>query len=174
MYPAAANPATVCSALVGTVKLVFVTKGTYNGDLGGVAGANAICQAEAGAYGYPGAYKAWISDSLGNQPSLTFTQSAVPYVNTNATAATVATNWSKLLTSGPSNIAGINGNPFPSGVFWDCTNADGTPCPYASSYDCVGWTSTSGQGDVGNSGTLPGQDNVPACTNKYPLTCFQQ
>ena len=41
--------------------LVFVTSTTHNGNLGGVAGADAICNARAAAAGLPGSYLAWIS-----------------------------------------------------------------------------------------------------------------
>jgi hypothetical protein len=39
---------------------VFLTSGTYSGNLGGISGAHAICQRHADAAGLPGKYKAWI------------------------------------------------------------------------------------------------------------------
>jgi hypothetical protein len=41
--------------------LVFVTNGTFNGNLGGLAGANTKCQAAAQAAGLAGTYRAWVS-----------------------------------------------------------------------------------------------------------------
>ena len=64
-------------------RTVFLTSMTFNGDLGGVAGADAKCQAAADA---PlsivpiGTYLAWISDAIGNSPSTKFSQSTLPYV----------------------------------------------------------------------------------------------
>lgn len=45
---------------------VFVTRGTYPGDLGGVAGADFRCQSSATAAGLEGVYRAWISDATVN------------------------------------------------------------------------------------------------------------
>ncbi|MBC7800233.1 MAG: hypothetical protein H7Z10_06405 [Gemmatimonadaceae bacterium] len=41
--------------------IVFLTNGLYTGNLGGLAGADAICNTEARAAGLPGAYVAWLS-----------------------------------------------------------------------------------------------------------------
>jgi len=43
--------------------LVFVTSTTHDGNLGGVSGGDAICQARATAASLPGTYKAWLSDN---------------------------------------------------------------------------------------------------------------
>ena len=60
---------------------VFASSTVQNGDLGGVNGADAICQglADASPLTQGGRYLAWISDSLGNSPSTRFTQATVPY-----------------------------------------------------------------------------------------------
>ena len=42
---------------------MFVTTTTHNGNLGGLAGADAICQARAQAGGLAGTYRAWLSTS---------------------------------------------------------------------------------------------------------------
>jgi hypothetical protein len=47
--------------VVTTPNLVFVTSTHHDGNLGGVAGADAICQARAQAAGLPGTYRAWLS-----------------------------------------------------------------------------------------------------------------
>jgi hypothetical protein len=173
--------------LVGSVKFVFVTVGiTYNGVLGGVAGANAICQAEATASGLPGTYKAWLSDIIGhNSPSTTFTQSVVPYVNTDTTGSQVATGWAGLVASGASNITAIGGVAFTTSYTWDNTQIDGSPFPDKElATDCVDWTSFSFGPPpesilVGVHGT-PGQVGGPEprgdteCTVPESLTCFQQ
>lgn len=48
---------------------IFTTSGTYyGGSLGGPAGADAICQSEAGVLGYPGTWKAMLSNSNASSP----------------------------------------------------------------------------------------------------------
>ena len=43
-------------------KIVFVTSETYTGALGGLDGADALCQERANDAGWPGTFKAWLSD----------------------------------------------------------------------------------------------------------------
>jgi hypothetical protein len=42
-------------------RLVFVTRSTFTGNLGGLAGADALCMAAAAAGNLPGTFKAWVS-----------------------------------------------------------------------------------------------------------------
>lgn len=44
-------------------RLMFVTSTVHNGNLGGLIGADAICQARATSAGRPGFFRAWLSDS---------------------------------------------------------------------------------------------------------------
>jgi hypothetical protein len=53
-------------------KKVFVTSQAYNGNLGGLAGADAKCQQLANAAGLQGTFKAWLSDQSGNCPANRF------------------------------------------------------------------------------------------------------
>jgi len=55
------GPSTGCVAPV--TKRVFVTSSTYTGDLGGLVGADAKCQAHADAAALGGTWKAWLSTS---------------------------------------------------------------------------------------------------------------
>ena len=76
---------------------VFVTSTVHDGSLGGLAGADAICQTRAdspGSLAAPGTYKAWLSDATAS-PSTRFTQATVPYKLVNGT--TVAPNWAGLV-----------------------------------------------------------------------------
>lgn len=169
-----------CNALMGSVKFVFVTVNGYDGDLGGVAGANAICQSEAAASGLPGTYRAWLSDNLGNSPSTTFTQSPVPDVNTDAAGSQVAANWTALITNGATNITARGGGSFTVDYTHDTTAKNGTPysAEVAETYSCTNWT-TDAPASAGEIGT-PGQVGAPipydeACSaSDDALTCFQQ
>ena len=71
--------------------LVFVTSKRYDGDLGGVKGANEICQNHAKSAGLPGEYKAWISSSTEQSPIQNFNKSTRPYTLKDTTV--VANNW---------------------------------------------------------------------------------
>lgn len=60
------------TACAVSTKTVFVTSDTYQGDLGGVLGADAKCQACAEAAGLDGIYRAWISTRTTDCPDETF------------------------------------------------------------------------------------------------------
>jgi len=62
-------------------KIVFVTSSTYTGTLGGIAGADSLCQTHAARAGLPGVYKAWLGTREG-WPAITFTQPIGDYVLT--------------------------------------------------------------------------------------------
>jgi hypothetical protein len=74
-------------------RIVFVTEGTYTGDVGGIVGADTKCQADADAAGLAGTFKAWLSDTS-TSPDDTFNQSGAPYVLVDGTV--VADDWSDL------------------------------------------------------------------------------
>src|ERR1035441_9806877 len=89
----------VCAAALGWSKIVFVSANQYPTNLGGTAPYHAACQAEAGAAGLPGTYKAWISTGATNDnPAATFNQSTVPYVQPDSTLTEVASNWGTFAT----------------------------------------------------------------------------
>ncbi len=58
--------------------VVFVTEGEYNGNLGGVAGADDICQAEAEAAGLPHSFRAWLATTPNNGPAIDWIASDCP------------------------------------------------------------------------------------------------
>jgi hypothetical protein len=195
----------VCAASLGFDKMVFVTVGTYLGNLTatagtngatytqtltGVAGGNADCQAEANAAGLPGIYKAWLSDSLGNSPSTTFSQSTVPYVTPNSGLTHVAENWSGLTSGNIENTIAYTAtggavNDASNGI-WTGTLATGLPAPNS----CTNWTDGTLPTDTGSigegappypttnsywsydAGASP--DNCAGLYGPFPLFCFQQ
>jgi hypothetical protein len=69
---------------------VFVTSTTYTGNLGGIAGADAICQAHASAASLSGTYLAWIADDSAS-PALRFLHTTGSYVLVDGTV--IADNW---------------------------------------------------------------------------------
>jgi len=74
---------------------VFVTSQLVTGNaLGGLAGADALCQSLADAAALGGTYMAWLSDDY-ESPSTRFTRSTGPYVHVNGRV--VAENWDDLV-----------------------------------------------------------------------------
>ena len=77
-------------------KIVFVTSTTYSGNLGGLAGADAECQAQADSASLLGTFKAWISDSTTDATDTArFTRSIAPYLLPDGTL--VANNFNHLV-----------------------------------------------------------------------------
>lgn len=129
-------------------KRVFVSP-INTSNLGGIAGADAICQADADQHGLSGTYYAWLSDST-TSPSQRFTRSLGNYKLVDGTV--IASGWAGL-TSG-SLLSPINrtssGNPFGVTLLMTGTNVDGTAYSSDSALSCDDYTSTShGQWELG-------------------------
>jgi hypothetical protein len=155
---------------------VFVTSTEYGGVLGGLAGADAICQTLASQAGLPGAYKAWLSDSTAS-PSTRFVRSRGPYRLLDGTR--IADNWEDLtdgLLAAPIDVTESGGAVAGSTGVWTHTEPEGT----ARSGDdhCGNWSSASGDGDTGTH-TVAGDDRwtqwgADPCNTGQHLYCFQQ
>lgn len=128
-------------------KLVFISSLIFTGDLGGLDGADSICQVRANRGGLAGEFRAWLSDTTGS-PSTRFTPClACSYQRTDGVV--VANDYADF-TDG-SLLAPItateSGNPIPAGerlvgAAWSATNADGTPRPEPpAGGSCADWTS---------------------------------
>jgi cysteine-rich repeat protein len=167
-------------------KLVFTTSAMYDGNLGGVSGANAKCAAIASTENFGGTFKAWISDSS-DSPSTTFVQSAVPYRLYDGTK--VVDNWADLIDNSLDHAIDQDeqGNAPPTmahaGCYeefvWTGTNPDSTA--YLDSGNrCDDWTSSMGN-DVGTGGLHNIKTNSWTrvlckidCDETAPLYCFEQ
>ncbi len=86
-----AGPPSACS--VGKAR-VFLTSSLYDGDFGGVSGADSVCGARAAAQGLGGQWRAWLSDSATPASSHIYA-SAGPYVLLDGTV--VAPNFAALV-----------------------------------------------------------------------------
>ena len=172
------HPATPPMRLTG--KIVFVTSGEFNGNLGGLAGADAKCQAAADASALtPGTYTAWLSSTSSNARDRV-TQSAAPYVRTDG--ALIADDFADLTNCGNpeclQQVIGLDENAVPlPRTIWTGT----TPSGHASGGNCSNWTTSGGQplitGDVGINffllgpeWTLTGGDSCHLFSHLY---CFQ-
>ncbi|MEM8994241.1 MAG: hypothetical protein AAGF23_05550 [Acidobacteriota bacterium] len=124
----------------GVPRTIFLTSQTYTGNLGGLTGADAICQGLADAAGLAGNFKAWLSDST-DSPSSRFSPNGRPIMRVDG--ALVAEDWSDL-TDGTlsssiqfsetgANIGGAN--------VWTNTGSEGKA--FSSTNHCDNWTSDS-------------------------------
>lgn len=139
-----------CSSAVASInvtiqqgaKFVFVTSTTHNGNLGGLAGADAICQSRAISAGLPGSYKAWLSSSTESAASR-LNQSNVPYKLVNGTQ--IAPNWTGLtdgVLDAPISI-NENGMAVIPEFVWTNTNTNGNITLNYTSGTCNDWNSSS-------------------------------
>lgn len=162
-------------------KTVFITSLTYEGGLiGGIAAADAICNAVAVAAVpvLPGIYKAWISDDFIG-PATTFIHNMGPYVNT--VGNVIANDWIGLTSGVLLNAiryseSGVDLTPASGGPIdvWTGTDTLGNP---VAGQTCNGWTAVGllgieGFGNVTNvMWTLGPPLN---CADMAHLYCFEQ
>lgn len=162
---------------------VFVTSTTYNGNLGGLAGADAKCQARATAANLGGSWKAWLSDSGASVVSR-FSHANVPYKLINGTV--VANNWDDLIGGSLQNAITISelNKPANSGLVWTNTKTDGTQLNTGSNKACgnwwIGYYDSNAVGMMGNAWQTSNRwtndqfgYNV-TCQNMATLYCFEQ
>lgn len=175
----------VCAPLAcgsGGPCTVFVTSTKVSGNLGGVTGADATCQAAAVSAGLSGTYRAWLSDPV-NSPTTRFIRSTGPYRLVNGTV--IADSWSDLTDGTPLraaiNVTETGGAHSGDNAGWSNTGADGNPLPPGATGEgnCVNWTSASNaiQGGMGSTSIpalWPNLGVTFACVNLLSLFCFQQ
>lgn len=156
-----------------TASIVFVTETLHTAELGGTAGADAICRGQATAAGLEGDFVAWLS-TIGSSVADRLVQSSDPYVLVDGTL--IAEDWADLVDG--SILARINldasGTPR-GGDVWTGTLATGGSF---TDNDCAGFTSASaGFGLCGSTATAASQwtENItPACGTSLRLYCFEQ
>ncbi len=156
-----------------TAKRVFVTSAAYQGSaLGGVAGADDLCQSHADIERLGGAWKAWLSDSAGNlYPGDRFSWHG-PYTLLDGTP--VADSWLELTSSSIQHPIDLDETLTQVGVtsVWTGTGDSGLP----TGNDCSGWTA-SGSGDSGSTDSRDSSwyfSATSACTGYRALYCFEQ
>lgn len=166
-----ANGDIICS---NGPKTVFITSTTYTGNLGGIAGADAKCQARADAASISGAYKAWISDNSGS-PDAKHTHNPSRYQLVDGTV--IADNWDDLTDGSIQHSINLDedSHVYNGSNVWTNTLQQGTT--KSSSDSCNNWSGTSGSAQTGYS-TYSNErwtDYISrACSISYRLYCFQQ
>jgi hypothetical protein len=126
----------VAASSCGTSCKVFITSGYYTGNMGGLSGADAICQRLASGAGLSGTYRAWLSSSTVSAASRLY-HSPVPYVLVNGTI--VANNWTDLTDGALTNqITTTERGVYEPNSVWTNTNSDGS----LTGTSCSDWTSS--------------------------------
>jgi hypothetical protein len=157
-----------------TVKRVFASSSTHTGNLGGLAGADGICQSLADAEGLSGTFKAWLSSSTVTASSR-LTHATIPYYLPNNTK--IADDWSDLVDGTIDNPLNANeaGTTLPSFLPWTgATHTGGI-----ATYQCSDWTS-SANAQFGSNGSSTRTDlawtlnNTRRCDTVTRVFCFQQ
>ena len=151
---------------------VFATSGTYPGNLGGLAGADAKCAAAATAGGLPGTFVAFLSTSTFDARDRLAGSRGWVRVDGAPVADTVA-----------SMLAGVVFNPIDldeagtrfAGLAdtWTGSQATGVVLPGAA---CADWTVTTGSGQMGYAHYGPPAGvafSTFPCATAYHLYCFE-
>jgi hypothetical protein len=170
------NPSDMAPAAdmaVAPHKRVFVTSATSNGNLGGLAGADAVCLSAATAASLGGMFVAWAS--AGGMPAIDRITGNGPW---GTSAGIVFSNKANLATMPLIPLAeDENGKPVSAGAgVWTGTASGGMP----DDNDCLGWTSKSVI-DSGMSGSVGATDSgwtahqpTECATIDLHLYCFEQ
>jgi hypothetical protein len=160
---------------------VFITSTTFQGNLGGLAGADAICAQAALNGSLPGTFKAWLSAS-NDSPVTRFTRSTGPYQLRNG--ATIAVDFDALVDGSidtPINVS-ASGSVVATTFVWTETTAFGNLIDTNPAYNCLDWTSNNPDQVLvtvytGSSDRLDGAwtDNEERyCDELSALYCFEQ
>lgn len=159
------------------IRLVFLSN-AVNGNLGGLSGADQICQQSADSANLPGTYKAWLGTAQGS-PLTRFHQATVPY--TLPSGAVVASNWPDLAdgTLGTPINTTASGAPVSSGFVWTNVRSDGNTLYANASFACGGFLNASPSnsgpvGFVGSTNSTWTEHSNRSCADAARLMCFQQ
>ena len=150
---------------------------THTGNMGGLAGADAICAARATAAGLSGTYLAWLSEGSTDEPRDRFTQSS-PYARVDGTR--VADSWADLTDTtilAPINVTETGSTIGGTRDVW--SNILWTGAEKVGNDDCSNWTSTAGLGWEGDHSQTNQTWAAPSvgttsCANSNRLYCFEQ
>lgn len=172
------------SSPVATSKRVFVTSTKYNGNLGGLSGADAKCQERANTANLGGTWKAWLSDSTTSVTSRFNVNFSSNIVFKLLNGDTIATEWIDLLDGSIARQISINEFNAPiianAGQYpWVRTNTTIQGQVYSGSASCNNWTSSDGSkwGLIGNGYARDSKwtnDSLQNCGNLTHLYCFEQ
>lgn len=155
--------------------IIFATSSAHTGNLGGLAGADNICQQRAADINLPGTYQAILSTTTTNARDRFNIQAAIRLPNGTKVADSAADLWDQSLDA-PINRDQFNG--LVQERVWTGTKLDGTKDPHTSNSFCGNWTlaSSENQATMGNTGNTSGgafqSAFYPPCTDSQRLYCL--
>ncbi len=175
------KPTTIAECSI-PYNIVFTTSDIFNGNLGGIVGADSKCQAAANAAGWGGCapFKAWIGAEF-QSPADRFVHSIYPYVNTRSEI--VADDWNDLVDGWLNGALFCDelGSCLSGHKSWTAVRKTGSFV--FGSNNCNKWTSgiNINYGLCGYTSFLTSSWTDPlspvckkSCNNKLHLYCFQQ
>lgn len=173
-------PITPTPTLGVTSNRVFVTSTTYNGNLGGLAGADAKCQERAKAAGMGSSvWKAWLSDGTATAADR-LGHSTFPYILLNGTV--IANNWSDLVDGSLQNPINLTENKtipnYMSCVWTQTTTTGGLESIASNVTACSNFTAAdTNYSYCGRNGSIDSnwtRWSTDRCDQQHPLYCFEQ
>ena len=165
----------------GCARRAFVLSSGVSANMGGLTGADTLCQSDAAASSLGGMWKAWLADGTGS-PATRFTQTG-RFVRVDRTTI-IADDWADLVDGTIDNavLTQANGVTPPIGLCWTNVAAGGAVASTTGS--CMNWTSTLSSGPLGNRGQhntatsswmgAGAQNCDPALIPGARLYCFEQ
>ncbi|MFN8679375.1 MAG: DUF1554 domain-containing protein [Thermomicrobiales bacterium] len=157
---------------------VFATSTLHNGNLGGLAGADAICQQRAGEARLSGTYLAWLSSTT-ESPATRFIQNPGRYTRTDGLP--IAANWAALVSGTiavPIDRSETGQLVRSNREVWTNTGTDGLPYFTDPSQTCDDWmTSGMTKARVGETDEVDGEwttSHEDTCDFSWRLYCVQQ
>ena len=140
------------------VKIGFVTSTQHDGNLGGIAGADEICNALAAAAGLTGNYRAWLGVTSATAPNQRFFQNPDTYKMTDNVR--LANDYADLTDGAILNkLQKDENNATQIDRIWSNVGADGEVVGSTSRDHCIQWTSAAGSrfGNLGINTRSDGQ-----------------
>lgn len=173
---------TECGGALDT-KVIFAVESSSNGNIGGVNGADLICQNQAKLFGLSGIFKAWLATSSSDQPATRFSTDVrlgdISFKLTDGTL--VANNWSDLIDGTLNADIDIAAYGFKSnGNVQIATNVntDGTVKSTIAADHCSNFTSTTGSVSYGQTNRSDSawtdQGGTVSCSTTLKYYCFEQ
>ena len=166
---------------IRTSHIMFVTSQTFNGNLGGLNGADAKCQAiaDSSASISKGTYRAWLSNTNTSvKDRFEAANSGLPFERSDGVE--IASNWQDLIDGNVNvrinkdeNLTSRNRN------VWTYTESNGVKSTLGADYSCGNWYSNDiyDGGRVGKNTEVDTQwtsSSNLGCTTKQSLYCVQQ
>lgn len=154
----------------GSGRRVFTTNGRYQGNFGGLGGADTKCGDEAAGAGLPRSFKAWLSTAA--SPAITRLSAASgPFVSTDYKR--IASSLTNSTLAVPLNVD-ANGKLITDTInVWTGTTPSGAAAPA----NCNGWTSSDAEGAAGQMNATSDKwtfnSNAVRCSTDFRLYCVE-